>query len=142
MWVPRPIRHAGRWLSNWRNGATVLASVVIALVAFVVIDASQARQEALDARNRTATAATRRIDKLNDKIGETDSRQIGETNAKLAALEEQIRQLGGKPVVVSIGSTQAGSTPPPSTTSTTSPRPTTTTTTTPPQPRCVLVICV
>lgn len=131
------MRRAGRWLFNWRNGATVVVSLVVALVAFVVIDASRARDAAIDARNQTAAAATRRVDLLNDRIeelggqlalsSESNGARLGALAEQVAALQEQVRQLGGDPVIV------VRPAPPPSppttstTTSTTSP-PTTTTT--------------
>lgn len=125
------------WATDWRNGATLAASVAVAVIAFVLIDASQARNDALDARNRTAAAATRRIDLLNERIenlGEemaeaafSNGARIGGLADQVAALQEQVRQLGGEPVI-------------PSTTTTTSSRasttsaPRTTTTTRPPPP--------
>lgn len=142
------------WLANWRNGATVVASVLVALVGFVVIDASIARNGALDARNRTASAATRRIDLLNERIEElgedlvasanANGVRIGELSAQIAALQEQVRQLGGEPVVVRpTTTTTAGASPPPSTTTTTRP-PTTTTTTAPPNDGgiCIGSLCI
>lgn len=127
------------WLSDWRNGATVLASVLVALVAYVTIDASIARNQAVDSKNQSTIAATRRIDKLNDRIrdlGEElvraankNGQRIGELTSQITALEEQVRQLGGRPVVVTPTTTTSTTGPPrtspptsTSTTSTTTPR--------------------
>jgi hypothetical protein len=146
MWVPHPLR----WLSNWRNGATLVASLLVALVAFVVIDASQARQDALDARNRTAATATRRIDKLNDRIealgtmlfeqADANGQRIGELTTQISALQEQVRQLGGKPVVVVNGTGTTSTTSMSSTTTTTTRRPPTPTTS--PPRRCPFIVCL
>jgi hypothetical protein len=148
MWVPHPLR----WLSNWRNGATLVASLLVALVAFVVIDASQARQDALDARNRTAATATRRIDKLNDRIealgtmlfeqADANGQRIGELTAQVEALSQQVRDLGGTPIVVQpSASSSSSSQQPTTTTAPRAPSPTTTTTTTQ-ERRCVVIVCV
>jgi hypothetical protein len=137
----------GDWVFDWRTGLTLLASLVVALVLAVVITGARTTNDALEARNRTASAATRRIDMLNEKIDRLgaelavanenavdNGNRIGQLDAQIGALQEQVRALGGRPVVPTTTTT----TRPPSTTTTT--RPTTTTTTTP--QRCVLVLCV
>ena len=128
-----------RWVSDWRNGAVVVASAFVALVAFVTIDASVARNDALEARNRTAASASRRIDLLNDRIealGDqlaaaafSNGERIGALAYQVAALQEQVRQLGGEPVIVNQPTTTT-TTAPQTTTTTTRPRgrPSTTTT--------------
>lgn len=128
-----------RWLTDYRNGAVVLASVLVALVAYVVVDSSLARTEALraqsqalEARAQTAKAASRRIDLLQQRIayleaqGQGNSSEIGELRAQVAALQAQVEQQGKTPVVPRTTTTTRPRTT--STTSTTSPRPTTTTT--------------
>lgn len=137
----RPLRAFLGWFADWRNGATVVASVGVAVVAFVLIDASMARNDALEARNRTAAAATRRIDILNDRIEElgadlvesaaSNGLRLGVLSEQVAALQEQVRQLGGEPVIVNPPSTTT--TTRPGTTTTSSPPSTTTTTTPPPE---------
>ena len=141
-----------RWVSDWRNGAVVAASAFVALVAFVTIDASVARNDALEARNRTAAAATRRIDLLNDRIealgdqlaasAYSNGERIGALALQVAALQEQVRQLGGEPVIVNHPSTTT--TAAPQTTTTTRPRgrPSTTTTTRPCRAPEVAGICI
>lgn len=131
----RRVRRVFGWLADYRNGAVVVASVVVALVAYVVIDASQARREALDAsesaleaRSATAAGATRRIDLLQARIadleesGQDNSEEIGALKAEVSALQRQIEQEGGSPVVPRTTTTTAPSAPP-STTTTTAPPP-------------------
>ena len=117
-----------RWITDWRNGLMVVASVFVALLAFIVIDSAHARtdalhaqSQALEARSATAKAASRRIDLLQKRIADLEaqgvyrSAEIGEMRAEVAALQRQVEQQGGTPIV-------------PRTTTTTTPRPTTTTT--------------
>lgn len=99
-----------RTLVDWRTGAMVLATVVVALVIAVVITGAQTTRAALDTRNQTALAATRRIDLLNERINELGSQlvaqaesngeRLGQLSEQVAALQEQVRQLGGEPVIV------------------------------------------
>ena len=157
-WHRRAVLATLRFLFDWRTGLTLLASLVVALVLVVVITGARTTQDALDARQRTAVAASRRIDKLNDRIGDlaeqlvtsaySNGQQLGALSDQVAALQEQVRQLGGEPVVVhpagTTSTTQPGTTPttrpPSSTTTTTAPKPK------PNPPRCrginVLGICV
>lgn len=134
--------------------ALALALLAGAVVAYVVLSQLNAREalntakESLDARARTAAAATRRIDLLNDRIEdlsaeiEANGVVIGQLRGEIAALQEQIRQMGGDPVVVRT-----------TTTTTQRPTPTTTpstTTTTQPAPQeeppdgeiCLFFICI
>lgn len=41
---PGPLRGFGRWVSDWRTGTVVVASVLVALLAVVVVDSIQARR--------------------------------------------------------------------------------------------------
>lgn len=123
-------------------GSLSVAVAVLATLALVayVTSAKQASQ-ALDTQQDTAAAARARIDQLQARINELEatgrgnSAEIGELRTQVAALAEQIRQAGGKPVVTP--TTQPAAAPPASTTTTTAPArpgPTTTTTAIPPQP--------
>lgn len=104
MSVRRHLARLGRFVTDWRNGATLLASVLVALLVFLVIDAQQARNDSAEAQKRTSAAATRRIDLLTKtqqglvgqiaRLVETAAKQ----QAAIAALEEQVRQMGGEPV--------------------------------------------
>lgn len=136
-------RAVWRWFADWRNGATIAASIVAVIVLVIVVDAVRARHEALSALRVTAEqavdarrAATRRIDLLSERIVELErstsdaGAEVSRLRAEVAALQQQLRQLGAEPVVAErAGPTttlprrgQEG-TPPPTTT----PAPTTTT---------------
>lgn len=133
-----------RFLLDWRTGLTFCASLFVALLLAVVVTGAQTTREALDTRNRTAAAAARRIDLLNERIEilsgsvEDNNRVIGELRQQVADLSEQVRQLGGEPVVRT--STTSGQT-----TTTTAPSETTTTTAAP-EPDdddfCVGPVCI
>lgn len=141
------IRSSLRWLSDWRNAAAIAASVLVALLAYVTIDASIARNQAVSGRNRSTAAATRRIDKLNHRIeglgdelvgaADQNGKRIGELVAQISALQEQIRRMGGRPVVLAATTTTTAA--PRSTSTTTS---STTTTTTRPRRTCVAGVCI
>ena len=113
-----------RWLLDWRNGATVLASILVALLGLVVVDSIHGRHQAnrllqreiargVDAR----AASTRRIDAL--------TRQVGALTEQVSELRDQLLRLGVEPTVAA-----PAVQPVPSTTSTTRPPPSTTTTST------------
>lgn len=152
----RPFRTFGRWMFDYRTGAMVAASLLAAAVIGMVILSGLATRDALHARQATAEAATRRIDRLQDEIhdlGEqltADARanghRIGELTDQIAVLQEQVRQLGGTPIVVqaprSSRSTPPTTAPRPTTTTAPKPQPAPTTTTTPPRRGCVLVVCI
>lgn len=104
-----------RW-QEW--GALLLAAVLAAgvgVLAYVVIDAAQARQQAteqaqaqrdqaIDARK----AQTRRIDQLTYQVDglrevvEGQARTIGRQEQAIRDLSEQVHQAGGTPVVTSV----------------------------------------
>lgn len=107
------LRGAGNFAADWKNGATLLASVLVALLAVTVIDGIRARGDVLEqARQDAATAqatanqarsaqqaATRRIDRLT-----TGQQQLGRQVAFLleenSALRQQVRDMGGAPIVI------------------------------------------
>lgn len=149
----RRLRAVGRWATDWRNGATLAASLLVVVVFLVVNDAVAGRRdafEALKAQTEQAIdarrAATRRIDLLQAKIdelvarGEVNAAVLGELAAEVDALRAQVRSLGADPVVDDprSPSTTARPAPPTSTTSPPAPSPTSTTSTTsttaPPRP--------
>jgi predicted GTPase len=150
----RWLRAVGRWASDWRTGAVLLGSLVVGAVIALIIVSGVNTHDALEARNRTAEAATRRIDKLSKEIDKltdelvattaSNGQRIGELTAQIAALQEQVRELGGRPVVPATTTTVAQRAPT-STTTTRPPQttPTTSTTTTSPPRRCVIgVVCL
>lgn len=101
----RAARAAGRWLIDWRTGLTFLASIVVALLLVVVITGARTTQAALAARQDIAERATRRIDLQNQKISElialsqSSAEKIGALSDQVAVMQEQVRQLGGVPIV-------------------------------------------
>lgn len=84
--------------------SVALAGLVgLAIVAFV--SSQEAADQALRTRDRTAAAATRRIDLLQDRIdelvgrGEANAELLGQLVAEVEALRAQVRSLGGDPIV-------------------------------------------
>lgn len=158
--MSRAWRSISAFVLDWRNVATFLASVLTGLLVFLVIDSSQARNAAQDAASQRAAAATRRIDKLNVEIRELQEQiaqgrdERGQLNAAVDALTEQVRQMGGRPV---LGPTPApsrtaapsptsrpGPTVTPKPTQSPTPRPTRTPSPSPsPSPSCrVILLCL
>lgn len=126
-------------------GFVLLAAVLVALLVVAMVNAIRRAEVAENARSQTSAKATRRIDLLNARItmlqaqAVENGQTIGELQADIAALAEQIRQLGGAPVVVAPdprGSAAGGAVrqSTPATTSTPAPPPPTTTTTAPAAP--------
>ena len=89
-----------------------LAAVLVAIVGFVIFDSARARQDdvrrsenqaaqAIDSR----AAASRRIDVMQQRIGDLTEQiaagryRQGELEEQVAVLAEQVRRLGGRPVV-------------------------------------------
>lgn len=134
-------RAVGRWAADWRTGAAVAATAFVALLIVIVVSSTTTTQDALDARQATASAASRRIDRFNARIEElgteistaafTNGVRIGELADQVAALQEQVRQMGGDPVVPSTTTTTSTTRPRSATTTTTTRPPSTTTTTRP-----------
>lgn len=132
-------RYFLRWLLDWRTGVVVVSTVLVALLAVAVVVSAQSARDALAANDKQRHINDAQVAALNDRIStlealtRDDNQHIAELLTEVSALQEQVRQLGGKPVVTS---SSAGS----STTATTAapqPTPTTTSTTTPP---CATVV--
>lgn len=135
----RAVIAVARFFLDWRTGLTLAASLFVAILLVVVVLGARIAIDALEARDNTASSATRRIDQLNDRIEELGSQltlqasvngvRLGELSEQVAALQEQVRQLGGEPVVVDdprqqvTTSTTTAAPPPPPTTTTTAPPP-------------------
>lgn len=159
-------RRVWRWVTDWRNGATLAATLLMVVLLLVVNDAIAGRRQAFDALKRQTAqaidarrAATSRIDKLQARIddlvgkGEVNAQVLGQLVAEVEALRTQVRAMGGDPIVAQASTEpsptttrQAGSPPssspaaPPSTTTTTArPSPSTTTTTVRPGPQCQIL---
>lgn len=140
------------WLLDWRTGAVLLGSLVAGAVIATVLVSGVNSNNALQARKQTARAASRRIDLLQQRITELQTLAslngvlLGSANTKIDALAEQVRQMGGRPVVAppTVPATvpaprRAPSVARPPTTTTTTTTPQTTTTTMP--KRCLPVLC-
>lgn len=89
------LRGLGRWIGDWRTGATIVASILVALLALVVIDSIQSRR-ASDAR------ADRTVAELQITVQELQRRgvRIDDLAAQLDAaatsrdrLAEEVRAL-------------------------------------------------
>ena len=151
----------GRWATDWHNGAIILASVMVALISFVIIDGALARREArqvsleaikaaqaevargLDARQASSARISQLQDRITDLTGSVQeaNRLAGESAAREEALAQQIRNLGARPVVIPrhlppVVVTMPPARPevPPPTSAPSSTTSTTTTTTTPVRP--------
>lgn len=95
-------------LFSWPVATPILAYIASALIVVSVVGAFVAAHDATDARNRTAAAASRRIDQLQGQIerlqtrlrntSTRDARERGRLEDAIQALAEQIRQSGGTPV--------------------------------------------
>lgn len=150
--VRRRLGIAGRFMADWKNGATLLGTLLVALIFYVVIDGSIARRDARDMATESAKAAQEEVrrgidsrqassaritdlqNRINDLIGQVEetNRLAGESSAREHALAEQLRQLGQRPVVTPRVITVPAPPAPTTTTTTTTRPPTTTTTTRPP----------
>lgn len=128
----RALHAVAAWAADWRTGAVIVATGVVAYLIVSYVANYDTAQDALSTRNQTAAGATRRIDRLTAENDAQDARiemlerEAGRRDAALEVLAEQVRRQGGDPIVVTVAQ-PAPSGGPPSTTSTTS-------TTTPTQP--------
>lgn len=101
----RRLRTLGRWLTDWRNGATLAASLLLVVVILVVNDSIAGRREAFDQLDAARAGATRRIDLLQHRIdelvgqGQANSADLGELVGEINALRAQVEDMGGRPVV-------------------------------------------
>lgn len=133
---------------DWRYIASLAAAGLVAAIIASLITQADARREsdsratqALQAQTESRQAATRRIDLLNGRItrldellvdAETDSAEL---RTAVAALTEQIRRMGGRPIVTTVAPRRTAAATATTTTSpatpaappTTQPAPTTTT---------------
>lgn len=90
---------------DYRTFAVAGFFAAFLIVGWVVFSAFQAAHDATVSADRRGKAASRRVDMLNSEIQQLE-RQIvagqderGQLAAKVDALSEQVRQLGGRPVV-------------------------------------------
>jgi hypothetical protein len=120
-----------RFLGDWRNSATLLGYILVALLIVQVIDGMVARRQSVQAATNAAAAAsatadqakasqkaaTRRVDLLTGRINSLDS-LVAHLERQNAALAQQVRDMGGQPATV-----EPSPAPQPSPRSTGSPRP-------------------
>jgi hydroxymethylpyrimidine/phosphomethylpyrimidine kinase len=118
-------------LAIWAVAATVVAALVI-----------QNQQGSREAASRRISMLQEEIKRLGDEVAD-GNRKVGELTSQVEVLSQQVRDLGGTPIVVqpSASSSSSTSQQPTTTTAPRSPSPTTTTTT-PQERRCVVVVCV
>lgn len=146
-----------RRLADWRMVAAFGWVLLVLLVFYAVISAGKARDQAFTSLQTSRAAATRRIDLLTAQIqrlqesADRNGSLIGQLQAQIEALRQQLIKAGITPVVPapsrtsSSSSSSSGPRPAPSPTSTShpSPRPRPSPTRTPspsPSPTCVLII--
>lgn len=139
-----------RWLTDWRSLATIVAAVLVGLLAVLVVTSIADRQQAIHAlQGATASerearaAAVHRIDQLLVRIDdlEVDAQANGQALAvlrrELGLLQQQVRDLGGQPVV-SGGTGESSPQARPPTSARPTPRPTPTPS---PSRTCLLILC-
>lgn len=98
-----------RAVFTWQVAGPIIAYVLAALLTVSVVEAFVGQHDALTARAQTAAAASRRIDLLQAQINglqrvlrhrtASDARERGRLEVAVRALAQQIRQMGGTPVV-------------------------------------------
>lgn len=105
------------WRSLQRSNWLIIASIavcaaLVGVLAYVVVDAQSARSDSVQRAEAQASqaidsraASSRRIDLLQAQIEalrarlERQATEAGQLREQIAALSEQVRQLGGRPVV-------------------------------------------
>lgn len=129
-----------RWLTDWRTGAIVIASALVAYLGVLVVTGIEDRARAIDAAKTatdaaqaTAERASRRISQLLDAQAqlERDAKgnaiEIAELKQEIAVLIAQLRSAGVQPVILApSGDQHTRPSPSPTRTSGPSPRPTAT----------------
>jgi cell division protein FtsB len=128
----RRLRAVVRWVLDWHTGVAVAASVLVALLAVAVVVTAQSNRDALAvarAKEAEISVLNKRITVLEDQVRDGNA-HITELLTEVAALQEQVRQLGGQPVVVNVSTPSSSTKPSSSTPSTTTTTVVTTTTST------------
>lgn len=115
---------------DWRTLAAVAGVLLMALLIVGAFTSDHARRDAIASQRNAARTTAMRISALEHTIAEQTAQiarqadEIGSLHGSIAALEEQVRRMGGQP----ISTPKTGSAAP------AGPSPTTTTTTAPPRP--------
>lgn len=119
---------------DYRTFAVAGAFVSVLVAGMLVINSAQTAREALDAQDASRKAASRRIDLLTQQANQRDTRinhliaTVARQQTGMDALTEQIRRMGGQPVVIvrqSNGNSEPAPSPTPRASSPSKPRPTT-----------------
>lgn len=117
---------------DYRTFAVAGAFLSVLIAGMLVINSAQTAREALNAQDASRKAASRRIDLLTQQANQRDARinslvaTVARQQTGMDALTEQIRRMGGQPVVI-VRQSNGTSDPAPSprASSTPKPRPTT-----------------
>lgn len=109
-----------RRILTWPVAGPLLGYLLVALVVAFVLFAFVARQQAIDDRKDEQRKAQQQISQLQSKIDHLqtryrltvahDSRERGRLEETITALAAQIRQLGGRPLVMTSGASASPST--------------------------------
>jgi len=98
------MRRLAVWLS-WPSLGPVIALVIGLLIAAGVADAFVSRQQAVDSLNQARAKASARIDQLLHQIDRLQNRvaenaqERGRLEEAIKILAQQVRRMGGEPVV-------------------------------------------
>lgn len=153
-----------RWLRDWHTGAALAAAVLVGLLAVLVITSISDREHALEVARRATVneqaeraVLNHRIDQLLTQVSDLqddahgNAEQLIVLRREVALLQQQVRDLGGQPVVTgnaTDGTTattrqpQASPTAHPSPTRTPNPRPTPAPSPSPsPSQACIVITC-
>lgn len=89
------LRNLGRWLTDWRTGATVVASILVALLAVIVIDAIQSRRASEARADRTIRELEITVEELQRRGVRIDdlAAQLDDAAASRDRLAEEVRAL-------------------------------------------------
>lgn len=104
---------ARQWITDWRSITAVIAAILVGLLAVLVITSITDRENALQVAKRATaneqaerTILNRRVDQLLAQIDQLESTsqvnaaQLAVLRREIALLQQQIRDLGGQPVVI------------------------------------------
>ena len=149
---------ARQWLTDWRSVLMIVVAVLVGLLVVLVVTSITDRENALQVAKRATaneqaerTVLNHRVDQLLAQIdlletdAQGDSAQLAVLRREVELLQQQVRDMGGQPVVIGAGGGMSPSPQPQSSSRSASPRPSPTRTSPHPSPSrskvCVLVVC-